>query len=240
MDAPVAAAVTVSPAVCVHGRLRCPGDKSISHRYAMLAALADGHSVIERFAPGADCAATLDCLATLGVTVMRHDERGLDAVIDIDGRGVGGLDAPAGPLDARNSGTTLRLMAGILAAHPFEATLTGDASLRRRPMRRIMEPLTAMGARIAAVDDRPPLTITGGALHGIEWTPAVPSAQIKSAVLLAGLGADGRTGVREPVGTRDHTERALGAFGVTVETGGRLDRTAGRPAPARTPGTGSR
>ena len=217
MDAPVAAAVTVSPAARVQGRLRCPGDKSISHRYAMLAALADGHSIIERFAPGADCAATLDCLEALGVTVARHGERGLDAIIDIEGRGVGGLNAPAAPLDAGNSGTTLRLMAGILAAHPFDATLTGDASLRRRPMRRVIDPLTAMGARIAAVDDRPPLTITGGALHGITWTPPVPSAQIKSAVLLAGLGADGRTAVREPVGTRDHTERALAAFGVQVE-----------------------
>lgn len=205
--------MTVHPATALRGALQVPGDKSISHRYALLAALADGVSQIAGYAPGADCAATLACLERLGVGVRRSG-----AAIEIEGRGPGGLAAPASSLDARNSGTTMRLLAGVLAAHAFESTLVGDESLSRRPMRRVAEPLTRMGARVTTgADGRPPLRIRGGALRAIELAPAVPSAQVKSAVLLAGLHAEGTTVVVEPIPTRDHTERALAAFGVAVD-----------------------
>ena len=199
----------------VGGRLRVPGDKSISHRYAMLAAIADGESHLTGYAPGADCASTLSCLEGLGVEITRG------STITIRGLGLGGLRAPAAPLDAANSGTSIRLLSGLLAAHPFRTVIGGDASLSTRPMRRVIEPLTRMGAGIEARDGRPPLTITGGALRGISHEPEVPSAQVKSAVLLAGLHAAGRTTVIEPSPTRDHTERALEAFGVRVGTNGR-------------------
>ena len=203
---------TVVPtAARAQGRVRVPGDKSISHRYAMLAAIADGESTIGGYSPGADCAATLECLRGLGVTI----QRAADAVV-IAGGGVGGLRAPAAPLDALNSGTTMRLLSGMAAGHPFRTVMTGDASLRRRPMRRIIEPLVRMGARIEADGGRPPLTIDGGSLHGITHEPQVPSAQVKSGILLAGLHASGRTRVIEMVPTRDHTERALEAFGAGV------------------------
>jgi 3-phosphoshikimate 1-carboxyvinyltransferase len=192
----------------IAGRLRVPGDKSISHRYAMLAGIADGISRLHGYAPGADCASTLTCLEALGVRV----ERG--AALTIHGRGLGGLRTPALPLDAANSGTSMRLLSGLLAAHSFQSVIGGDASLSRRPMRRVIEPLERMGARIQAVDGRPPLTIDGAQLRGITHTPDVPSAQVKSAVLLAGLHAAGRTMVVEPAPTRDHTERAFEAFGV--------------------------
>jgi 3-phosphoshikimate 1-carboxyvinyltransferase len=209
-------ATTVTPAARATGRVRVPGDKSISHRYALLAAIADGSSVIKGYLQGADCTATLACLRALGVSIDQPDP----STLTIQGRGLGGLAAPAGALDAANSGTTMRLLAGIVAAHPFRSTLTGDDSLRRRPMRRIIDPLTEMGARIEAEDGRPPLTIDGGGLHGIHHTPQVPSAQVKSGVLLAGLHASGRTTVLEPAPTRDHTERALQAFGVQVDRSG--------------------
>ena len=196
------------------GRLRVPGDKSISHRYAMLAGIADGISRLHGYAPGADCASTLSCLEALGVRI----ERG--PVLTIHGRGLGGFRAPAAPLDAANSGTSMRLLSGLLAAHTFQSVIGGDASLSRRPMRRVIEPLERMGARIRAVDGRPPLTIDGAALRAITHTPDVPSAQVKSAVLLAGLHAAGRTMVVEPAPTRDHTERAFEAFGVrTIRDG---------------------
>jgi 3-phosphoshikimate 1-carboxyvinyltransferase len=194
----------------VTGRLRVPGDKSISHRYAMLAAIAEGDSRLTGYAPGADCAATLACLEALGARVIRG------AAITISGRGPRGLRAPSAPLDAANSGTSMRLLAGLLAAHPFTSTIGGDASLSRRPMRRVIEPLTRMGASIDSLDGRPPLTIRGSDLRAIACQPDVPSAQVKSAVLLAGLHADGRTSVKEPTPTRDHTERALEAFGGRV------------------------
>lgn len=196
------------------GHVRVPGDKSISHRYAMLAAIADGTSRLRGYAPGADCASTLSCLEALGARVSRGRE------IAIEGLGLGGLRRPAEMLDAANSGTSMRLLAGLLAAHPFRAVIGGDASLSRRPMRRVMAPLTQMGATIEAVDGHPPLTIEGGALHGISYAPDVPSAQVKSAVLLAGLHASGRTTVLEPSPTRDHTERAFEAFGVRVDRDG--------------------
>lgn len=205
---------TVQPARKVHGRLRLPGDKSISHRYALLAALARGTSRFAHFAPGADCAATLTCLAALGVGVERPDA----ATVVVPGKGPRGLAPLAGVLDCRNSGSTLRMLSGVLAAHPFESTLTGDASLCRRPMRRVITPLTRMGASIQSSDGRPPLTVRGADLHGIDYAPEVPSAQVKSAVLLAGLQAEGETTVREPARTRDHTERALSAFGARLST----------------------
>ncbi len=208
--------VTIVPQSRASGRVRVPGDKSISHRYAMLAAIADGESTITGFSPGADCAATLECLRGLGVTIRRTGPGSMTIL----GRGVGGLQAPGRVLDAVNSGTTMRLLSGILAGHPFRTVMTGDASLQRRPMRRIIDPLTKMGARIHAPDGRPPLTIDGGALHAITHQPQVPSAQVKSGVLLAGLHASGRTRVVEAIPTRDHTERALEAFGVTVSRDG--------------------
>lgn len=210
--------VMVQPAQRVRGRVRPPGDKSISHRYAMLAAIADGPSTIRGYSTGADCASTLGCLRALGVEIHeigRDPAAGLE--IRIGGRGIRGLSAPATPLDAGNSGSTMRMLAGILAAHPFRASITGDDSLRRRPMRRIIVPLERMGARFTSDADRPPLTIEGSShLTAIDFEPEVPSAQVKSAVLLAGLHAEGVTRVHEPLPTRDHTERALQAFGADV------------------------
>jgi 3-phosphoshikimate 1-carboxyvinyltransferase len=211
-------AVTVYPTARVRGRVRLPGDKSISHRYAILAAVADGPSTIHGFSTGADCASTVGCLRTLGVTVdaARRDAAS-GPTLRIEGRGLGGLRPPAGVLDAGNSGSTMRMLAGLLAAHPFDSTLDGDASLRRRPMRRVITPLQQMGARVTATDSRPPITVHGtAAVRAIDFEPDVPSAQVKSAILLAGLQTDGITRVREPVATRDHTERALEAFGARV------------------------
>ena len=216
-------AVTVQPARRVRGRVRPPGDKSISHRYAMLSAIADGQTTIHGYSTGADCASTLGCLRGLGVDIeeLAHDpQTGLK--LRIQGVGIHGLEAPSGTLDAGNSGSTMRMLAGILAANPFRTTMDGDDSLRRRPMRRIMVPLERMGARLTAVDGRPPLTIEGTRrLTAIDFAPDVPSAQVKSAVLLAGLHADGLTRVTEPLSTRDHTERALEAFGAQVKRAGR-------------------
>src|SRR6266496_1153189 len=159
--------------------------------------------------PGADCRSTLNCLRRLGVPV----EEGPAGTVTLLGRGLGQLRSPEGPLDAGNSGTTMRLLSGVLAGHQFTSTLVGDASLSRRPMRRVIEPLERMGARLEAVGGHPPLTIHGAPLRGIAHESATPSAQVKSAVLLAGLHADGVTSVTELAATRDHTERALIAFG---------------------------
>jgi 3-phosphoshikimate 1-carboxyvinyltransferase len=223
-------AVLVHPSTWVSGRVRVPGDKSISHRYAMLASLADGVSQIEGFLTGADCAATLSCLRALGVRLTADG-----GTIEIHGRGVRGLSAPAAPLDAANSGTSMRLVSGIVAAHPFRTIIGGDASLSRRPMRRIIEPLTRMGASIESQNGRPPLVIDGGRLRGIEYRPDVPSAQVKSSVLLAGLQAEGMTAVVEKAPTRDHTERALHAFGAKVRTEGlRVEVEGGQRLQART------
>lgn len=221
--------VMVRPAARVRGRVRPPGDKSISHRYALLAAIADGTSTIHGYSTGGDCASTLGCLRALGVSIdeiARDPITGLE--IRITGRGPRGFHAPSATLDAGNSGSTMRMLAGILAAHPFRCTITGDASLQRRPMRRIIVPLERMGARIACVDGRPPLTIEGAQpLAAIDFEPEVPSAQVKSAVLLAGLHADGVTSVLEPLPTRDHTECALRAFGARVTQDGRAVAVAG-------------
>jgi 3-phosphoshikimate 1-carboxyvinyltransferase len=210
-------AATITPARRLGGRLRVPGDKSISHRYAMLAALAEGPSTLANYAPGADCWSTLTCLRLLGADVSETDP---DSAITVMGRGLGRLRSPANTLDCGNSGTTMRLLAGILAGHRLTAHMTGDASLSRRPMRRVIAPLEQMGARIQSADGRPPLTVRGGKLRGIAFRPEVPSAQVKSAVLFAGLLADGKTSVTEPAATRDHTERALAAFGGRAEING--------------------
>jgi 3-phosphoshikimate 1-carboxyvinyltransferase len=225
----------VHPGSRATGRVRVPGDKSISHRYAMLAALADGVSRIDGYLTGADCAATLACLRALGVAMS-----GTGSTVEIEGLGVGGLRPSAAPLDAANSGTTLRLLSGIAAGHPFHTVIGGDASLSRRPMRRIIEPLTRMGAAIESRDGRPPLVITGARLRGIHHRPEVPSAQVKSCVLLAGLLAEGETTVTETVPTRDHTERALEAFGARVARDGLSVRISGgqrlRARPLAVPG----
>jgi 3-phosphoshikimate 1-carboxyvinyltransferase len=209
---PSVSVTTVRPARRVNGRVRVPGDKSISHRYALLAALADGRSRLRNFAPGADCHSTLSCLQALGVEVSEDG----DHAVTLLGRGFEGWRSPSGPLDAGNSGTTMRMMAGLLAGQPFVSRLTGDASLSRRPMSRVIEPLTRMGASIEATGGHPPLTIRGGPLQAIAHVMTVPSAQVKSAVLLAGLQADGTTSVTEPAQTRDHTERAFTAFGLSA------------------------
>src|SRR5688572_13158473 len=232
----VADRVAVSPALRVAGALRVPGDKSISHRFALLAALADGRSTIANYAPGADCASTLSCVAALGAIVSRSAARDEDEppLVAIEGRGLRGLRAAPEPLDCGNSGSTMRMLSGVLAGHPFLSTLIGDASLSRRPMRRVIGPLARMGAELTAgPGDRPPLIIRGGDLQGIDFRPEAPSAQVKSAVLLAGLQARGETVVTEPATTRDHTERALATFGATVA----IDPS-GRSSPAA-PDSGS-
>jgi 3-phosphoshikimate 1-carboxyvinyltransferase len=213
---PPFSAATISPARRLRGRLSVPGDKSIAHRYALLAALAEGRSTLTHFAPGADCRSTLTCLFRLGVEI----DEGPAGTVTLLGRGFGRLCSPVGTLDCGNSGTTLRLLAGVLAGHPFASTLTGDSSLSRRPMRRVIAPLLRMGARIEATDGHAPVTIHGARLHPILHRPDTPSAQVKSAVLLAGLHAEGTTSVIEPAATRDHTERALTAFGGTVAVAG--------------------
>ena len=204
----------VRPARNILGSLRVPGDKSISHRYAMLASLAQGQSRFENFAPGADCRNTLDCIRALGCKVERDDK---GAVI-VNGIGPS-LHEPSAALDCGNSGSTLRMLSGILAAQDFSTELVGDASLSRRPMKRIIEPLSQMGARIrASANGCAPLHIKGGKLHGIQYHPPVASAQVKTCLLLAGLLADGKTVIEEPMRTRDHGELALRAFGATVAT----------------------
>ncbi len=199
----------------LRGEVAIPGDKSVSHRAVMLAALADGTSRIDGFLEGADTRATAAIFAQLGVRI----EAPSPSTRVVHGVGVDGLRAPAGVLDCGNAGTGMRLLAGLLAAQPFDSVLAGDNSLSRRPMGRVTEPLARMGARIEAQDGGlPPLHIRGGhGLHGIDFASPVASAQVKSAVLLAGLQAEGDTVVREPHPTRDYTERMLSAFGVDID-----------------------
>ena len=199
---------TVRGARRLEGAITVPGDKSISHRALILGAIASGESQIRGLSPGADVQSTAACLRAMGVEVEGSLVRGA---------GVGGLEAAEGPLDCGNSGTTMRLLAGLLAAQPFTSELAGDESLSRRPMDRVVEPLREMGANAAW----PPLRVGGGAgLHGIEYQPPVPSAQVKSAVLLAGLYAEGETSVVEPVRTRNHTELMLEAMGAALKVEG--------------------
>ena len=200
----------IKPARNIMGSLRLPGDKSISHRYGMLAAFAEGTSRFTNFSTGADCASTLACMEALGAKVNRTDEA-------IEIIGVGGRVTPAKhPLDCGNSGSTMRMIAGLLSPQGGKFTLIGDESLSRRPMERIRKPLEAMGARITLTDGHAPITIHGGPLKAIDYTTPVPSAQVKTCILLAGLQTAGETTVREALRTRDHSELALRAFGAAV------------------------
>jgi 3-phosphoshikimate 1-carboxyvinyltransferase len=218
-------AVTVRPARNVAGNLCLPGDKSISHRYAMLSAIAEGTSRLENFSTGADCASTLTCLRALGVSWRQGP--GDANVIEIEGRGPA-LSPSSTPLDCGNSGSTIRMLSGILAGQPFSSQLFGDESLSRRPMARIIQPLRAMGAQItASAGDRPPVCLQGSLLRGIEYTLPVASAQVKSCLLFAGLFAEGETCVEEPLRTRDHGEVALRAFGARLCRQGNATRIAG-------------
>ena len=201
----------VRPARNILGSLRLPGDKSISHRYGMLAAFADGASRFTNFSTGADCASTLACMQALGASVRKLDE----GVIEVTG--VAGRVTPSSqPLDCGNSGSTMRMISGLLAPQEGTFTLVGDDSLSRRPMERIRKPLEAMGARLTLTDGHAPIVIEGAPLQSIDFTTPVPSAQVKTCVLLAGLQTVGVTTVREAVRTRDHSELALRAFGATL------------------------
>ena len=215
----------ISPAQSLSGSIALPGDKSISHRYAMIASIAEGDSRIRSYSTGADCHSTLDAMRALGVPV---EESGTE--VTIRGRGLDGLRVPAEDLDAGNSGSTIRMLSGILAAQPFATRIGGDESLSRRPMARIIEPLSRMGASISARDGRfPPLEIRGARLRPIDYTLPVPSAQVKTCVLFGGLFAEGETLVREPVRSRDHTEIALREFGADLRVAGRTITLTGRP-----------
>jgi 3-phosphoshikimate 1-carboxyvinyltransferase len=214
---------TVQPAKNLSGGVQPPGDKSISHRYAMLAALAEGTSELRNFSAAADCHSTLACMSALGADVKVEKD-----AVRITGRGARGLKSSWRALDAGNSGTTMRLLAGILAGQEFTTKLTGDASLQKRPMKRVVGPLREMGAEIRAREDNfAPLEIKGGRLRAIDYQMPMASAQVKSAVLLAGLFAEGVTTVTEPARTRDHTELALEEFGATIERHGRTTKIHG-------------
>jgi len=215
----------ISPATSVSGEIALPGDKSISHRYALIASIAEGVTRVRNYSTGADCRSTLGCVRALGIEVA-----GEGTEFTIEGRGLGGLRAPAGDLDAGNSGSTIRMLSGILAAQPFRSRLFGDESLSRRPMGRVMDPLAKMGAHIAAREGRfPPLEIDGAPLHPIEYRLPVPSAQVKTCVLFAGLFADGVTTVEEPVRSRDHSEIALREFGADLRVERSRIELTGRP-----------
>ena len=228
----------LSPIHTLAGRLAVPGDKSISHRYVLLGALAQGRTTLEHLSPGADVAASLGCVQALGATVGH----GALGEVHLTGWGAAGPSAPTTPLDCMNSGTTMRILLGMLARYPISATFIGDASLSGRPMGRVISPLTQMGARLEAATGRAPITLAGGDLRAIDWATPVASAQIKSAILFAGLGAAGTTRVSEPAPTRDHTERAFPLFGLrcavdglSVTVGGGQTATA-PAAPLRVPG----
>ena len=215
----------VSPAAALSGVISLPGDKSISHRYAMIAAIAEGDTRIANYSTGADCHSTLGCVRSLGVCV-----EGSGTEFVVHGKGLDGLREPSAALDAGNSGSTIRMLSGILSGQPFLTRIFGDESLSRRPMRRIMQPLTQMGARVSAREGQfPPLEIQGGTLHPIEYELPVPSAQVKTCVLFAGLFAEGETSVVEPIRARDHTEIALREFGADLTIDRRKITVAGRP-----------
>ncbi|MGI6001899.1 MAG: 3-phosphoshikimate 1-carboxyvinyltransferase, partial [Candidatus Merdisoma sp.] len=201
----------------LRGEITVHGDKSISHRAVMFGSLAQGTTTVENFLRGADCLSTIDCFRRLGIQIDETPE-----LITIHGKGLHGLTAPSQLLDAGNSGTTTRLISGILSGQSFETTLTGDASIQKRPMKRIIEPLTQMGASITSLHGNgcAPLNIQGRPLHGIHYTTKVASAQVKSSILLAGLYADSATSVTEPALSRNHSELMLRQFGADVQTDG--------------------
>jgi 3-phosphoshikimate 1-carboxyvinyltransferase len=229
--------VMVRPARNVCGSVSLPGDKSVSHRYAMLAALADGPSRLENYSTGADCASTLGCLRSLGVKWERKN--GADNLIEVQGSGLS-LTAPGQPLDCGNSGSTIRMLSGIVAGQKFASEMAGDESLSSRPMERVITPLTAMGAQVKSENGCPPLRITGANLKGIHYRMPLASAQVKTCLLFAGLLADGETRIEEPLRTRDHGEMALRAFGAQLERKGNEVRIHGgqrlRGIDARIPG----
>lgn len=208
--------LTVSPIRALSGRLTVPGDKSISHRYVLLAASATGRTTMAHLSPGADVLASLRCVEALGAGVERRE----DGAVTVEGWGAAGPREPGTALDCMNSGTTMRLLLGLLAGYPVQATLMGDTSLSGRPMRRVIDPLVQMGARVESNGGRAPLTVQGGGLQATHWPPSAASAQIKSAILLAGLRAAGTTEVLEPAATRDHTERAFPLFGLQCRVNG--------------------
>jgi 3-phosphoshikimate 1-carboxyvinyltransferase len=229
--------VIVRPARNVRGSVNLPGDKSISHRYAMLAAISEGSSRLENYSTGADCASTLACLRSLGVK-WEHKDSG-DNVIEVQGNGPM-LTAPSDSLDCGNSGSTIRMLSGIVAGQKFASEMAGDESLSRRPMKRVITPLTAMGAQIISQNGCPPLRISGGDLKAIHYKMPVASAQVKTCLLFAGLLAEGETCIEEPLRTRDHGEVALRAFGAQVDRKGNEVRIRGgqrlRGIEARVPG----
>lgn len=208
------------------GEVTVPGDKSISHRAVMFGALSEGKTEITNFLQGADCLSTIGCFRRLGIDIENQEN-----TVTIWGKGLDGLSAPSGTLDAGNSGTTTRLISGILAAQPFTTTLTGDSSIQKRPMKRIIEPLSMMGARIESLNGNgcAPLQINGSPLHGIHYHSEVASAQVKSAILLAGLYAEGETAVTEPVLSRNHSELMLRTFGANIRSEGTTSVISPRP-----------
>src|SRR2546425_12523683 len=227
-------ATTVRPARNLRGSVSLPGDKSISHRYAMLAGIAEGASRLENYSTGADCASTLGCMRSLGVLWERKDN-----VIEVQGHGLA-LTVPARPLDCGNSGSTMRMLSGIVAGQNFTSEMVGDESLSRRPMERVIKPLTAMGAQIESREGKPPLRIMGAGLKALDYKMPVASAQVKTCLLFAGLLAEGETCVEEPMRTRDHGEVALRAFGAQLQRHRNLVRIRGgqklRGMEARIPG----
>jgi 3-phosphoshikimate 1-carboxyvinyltransferase len=213
----------IQPATNLRGTINLPGDKSISHRAALFSAMANGETRIENFATSADCASTLSCLEQLGVEIRREN-----STVFVKGVGKKDFQRPENPLDCGNSGTTMRLLSGILAGQNFDSTLIGDESLSLRPMKRVIEPLSQMNARIESTENHAPLKIFGkNPLKAISFEPKVASAQVKSCVILAGLNSDGKTSVLEKMTTRDHTERMLRWFGVDVEISGDLITVSG-------------
>ncbi len=221
--------IRILPARSLQGEFELPGDKSIGHRIALIGAISEGETEADNFPEGADCQSTLACLRQLGVEVRLKDGKMKTA-----GRGLGGLGTVSGDLEAGNSGTTVRLLSGILAGHHFKSTLVGDLSLSRRPMARVVRPLEQFGARVETTDGHLPLRIQGGFLTAIDYDLPMPSAQVKSAVLLAGLHAEGTTSVYETVGTRDHTEIALAAAGARLRAArGRVEVEGGVPLHGR-------
>lgn len=212
MSSSIATTQIVRPARTLQGSITLPGDKSISHRYAMLAGFAEGTTLLSNFSTGADPHSSLACMEALGATVVKKNA----TTIEVTGA-AGAFLQPAGALDCGNSGSTMRMLAGLIAAQPHTFTMIGDHSLTLRPMERIRKPLSQMGARIDLVDGHAPMTIHGGPLKAIDFETPIPSAQVKSAVLFAGLQAEGTTSLSEAVRTRDHSEHALRAFGATLE-----------------------
>jgi len=221
--------ITINPSGAITGEFSVPPDKSVSHRSAMLAALAQGTSVIDNYLMSGDCVSTLECLKGLGADIQTDGNR-----VTIKGNGRESLREPSDVLDAGNSGTTIRLLSGILASLPFTTFITGDGSLRKRPVKRVMTPLSLMGAQFLARQDAfPPMAVKGTRLRGIEYTLPVASAQIKSAILLAALGADGETAIHEPAESRDHTERMFRALSQDIRKEGNTIRIkGGTPIPS--------